>query len=409
MKALRIYMFIGFRNLWRNPRRTLFNIVAISFGLFCLIVFQALKVGLHRQMYASTVNLDVGSFQIHPEGFEVGLFINRYLSSNDLKRIKQAISSIPVKALAERLRTTAIAMSEKKSGSVVLTGIVPEHESRITRIKSRLIQGNYLESTDGVLAGRALLDSLGLGYGDRITLVFQDKQGIPRRLSLPITGVYSTELSTFDRTHIYMHLHTLQKLMGLKDGLSSIVLLSDREDENTVKEALKKAKLLSGYRVMSWDEIAPDVKQIMQLNNATMNLLIIIVFAIVAMGITNTMTTLIFERFREFGTLTAIGTPPEGIIATVLSESFFLGLIASFAGTLLGYLICLYLRDHGIDLNQFTSANQHMAFSHVLRAYAMPGDILKADVITFLTALLAGLYPSLKAARLNPVDALRHF
>ncbi|RMG73691.1 MAG: FtsX-like permease family protein, partial [Nitrospirae bacterium] len=124
--------------------------------------------------------------------------------------------------------------------------------------------------------------------------------------------------------------------------------------------------------------------------------------------ITNTMTTLIFERFREFGTLTAIGTPPEGIVTMVLSESALLGIIACVIGTLTGYLVCLYLRQHGIDLNQFTSANQHMAFSHVLKAYALPGDIIKADVITFLTALVAGLYPSLKAARLNPVDALRH-
>ncbi|RMG68772.1 MAG: hypothetical protein D6710_09720, partial [Nitrospirae bacterium] len=80
---MKYYLYIAFRNLWRNQRRTLFNIIAISFGLFCLIVFQALKVGLHRQMYASTVNLDVGSFQIHPKGFEVGLFINDYLSNND--------------------------------------------------------------------------------------------------------------------------------------------------------------------------------------------------------------------------------------------------------------------------------------------------------------------------------------
>jgi len=405
---VKYYLYIAFRNLWRNQRRTLFNIIAISFGLFCLIVFQALKVGLHRQMYASTVNLDVGSFQIHPEGFEVGLFINDYLSNDDLVRIKDSLKRLPIKAVAPRLRTTAIAMSEKKSGSVVLTGIVPEKESLITFIKTRLIKGDYLESRDGLLVGRALLKSLGLKYGESLTLVFQDSKGFPRRVSLPVTGVYSTELSTFDRTHIYIHLKKLQALMGVNNSYSSIVLLTDRQDEAEVKEALKGSEVLKKYRVMSWDEIAPDVKQIMQLNNATMSLLIIIVFAIVAMGITNTMTTLIFERFREFGTLTAIGTPPEGIVTIVLSESALLGIIACVIGTLTGYLVCLYLRQHGVDLNQFTSANQHMAFSHVLKAYALPGDIIKADVITFLTALVAGLYPSLKAARLNPVDALRH-
>ncbi len=409
MTALRYYIYIASRNLWRNPRRTVFNIVAISFGLFCLIVFQAMKVGLHRQMYESTVNLDVGSFQIHPGGYEVGLFINRYLDSDDLNKIKEALKGLPVKALAPRLRTTAIAISEKKSGSVVLTGIIPDKESNITFIKRRLIKGNYLSRRDGLLVGKALLDSLGLKYGDNLTIVFQDADGFPQRISMPIVGVYSTELSTFDRTHIYIHLNKLQELMGITDRYSSLVLLSDRQDEEAMKAVLQKSKQLKDYRIMSWDEIAPDVKQIMQLNNATMNLLIIIVFAIVAMGIANTMTTLIFERFREFGTLAAIGTPPEGIVTIVLAESSLLGLIACLIGTAAGYLVCIYLRSHGIDLNQFTSANQHMAFSHVLKAYAIPEDIVKANIITFLTAFLAGLYPSLKAARLNPVDALRHF
>ena len=126
------------------------------------------------------------------------------------------------------------------------------------------------------------------------------------------------------------------------------------------------------------------------------------------MGIANTMTTVIFERFREFGTLTALGATPGGIVSLVMTESLLLGLFAALAGSLTGFGACVYLARYGIDLTHFTSANQYFVVGSVLKAVLTPGDLILANTITLATAATAGLYPAWKASRLNPVKALSH-
>jgi ABC-type lipoprotein release transport system permease subunit len=179
-------------------------------------------------------------------------------------------------------------------------------------------------------------------------------------------------------------------------------------DEASLTGALQKALSPTDYQVQRWDEIAPDVRQIIELNDATMQLLVLIVFAIVALGIANTMGMAIFERFREFGILSAIGTTPRTVLTLVLLESLYLGLIASVAGSALGLAACLYLGKYGVDLSTFTSANQYMAISHVLKARLVGMDIGAANVLTIVTSVLAGCFPAFRASRMKPVDAITH-
>jgi ABC-type lipoprotein release transport system permease subunit len=139
-----------------------------------------------------------------------------------------------------------------------------------------------------------------------------------------------------------------------------------------------------------------------------MRLLILIVFFIVALGITNTMSMAIYERIRELGVLAAIGTTPTRIMGMVVIESCYLGIMASLIGSAAGILACAWLSRYGIDLSSFTSNNQYFASGHVLKAHLTAFDFFAANLTTLATALLAGLYPAWKGARLDPVTAMRH-
>jgi ABC-type lipoprotein release transport system permease subunit len=397
---------ISFRNIQRNGRRSLYTILAISFGLFCLIVFQALKNGLHREMAAGTISLDTGSIQIHAHGYEPNLATLRPVPEPE--RVEQAVGHAGISTFARRIRTPALLISGTASSSVILYGVEPEREPAVTTIASRLTAGRYPAAGSGALVGEELARSLGLGVGGRITLMAQGTLGQPTFRSFPIAGTFHTELPSFDRSRIYLPLPDLQQFLGAGGGVTEFVLLTPFGAEQGAAERLSRLLPPERYQVRSWQAIVPDLTQLIELNDATMRLLILIVFFIVALGITNTMSMAIYERIRELGVLAAIGTTPARIMGMVVVESCYLGLLASAIGSTAGVLACIWLARHGIDLSRFTSNNQYFAMGHVLKAHLTLFDLATANLTTLATALLAGLYPAWKGGRLDPVAAMRH-
>ena len=405
MSSLRLPVLIAFRNVRRNSRRSLLTVLAIAFGLFCLIVFQALKVGLHREMIVSTVRLDAGSLQIHARGYEPNLANLTPLPAP--ATVAAALQEGGITRYARRLKAPALVLAGPKSSSVLVSGIEPAREPEVTFIASRLLEGSYPAEGNGVLISSGLAKTLELGVGDELTLMAQSAFGRPVVRRLPVGGIYRTDLSSFDQTHIFLDLTDLQRLLDTGDAVTEIAASLPIGAEGEAAGRLRE-RLGEDYQVSSWQQVAPDVVQIIALNDATMQLLIGIVFAIVALGIVNTMSMVVFERFRELGVLAAIGTTPGRLIGMITLEASFLGLFAAVIGSAAGGLACAWLARYGLDLTSFTSHNQYFATSHVLKAHLLAGDFIAANLITVATALLAGLYPAWKASRLDPARAIRH-
>jgi ABC-type lipoprotein release transport system permease subunit len=380
--------------------------MAISFGLFCLIVFQALKVGLHREMTDGTVLLETGSIQIHARGYESNLAALRPLA--DPEKVESTLRAVGIKYFSRRIRTPALLLSGIGSSAVILSGVDPATEPHVTCIASKLIAGKYLESDDKALVGSDLAGSLGIGPGGVITLMAQDILGRPLVGKFVIGGIFRTELSSYNRSRIFIPLAAAQKFLHLDGSVTEIVALTDSDLEEKIASSLSKMLSPTDYQVRSWHLIAPDLSQLIEMNDATMRLLILIVFSIVALGITNTMTMTVYERFHELGILAAIGTPPSGILTMLALESLFIGFLASMIGSVTGVLACRWLAVHGIDMTHFTSSNQYIAISHVIKAHLKPGDLLYSILVALVTSLLAGLYPAWRAARLEPVKAIGH-
>lgn len=400
--TFRLSLLLAGRNLQRNRRRSALTIGAIAFALVCLIVFQAMKEGLHRQMVDSSVGLDSGSLQIQAKGYESNLAVLLPLPDSDA-----VLAALPT-AAAPRLKTHGLLLAGRQSVAVVVSGVAPERERMVTAIAGELTAGTYLAERGQVLVGRQLAGGLGLSVGETLTLMAQDAFGKPVTRRFVIGGVYGSGFGGFDRTRVFVRLGDLQEFLDAPGEVTEIALKLPEAQNSAMAGQLKGDLAADRYQIRTWQDISPDVHQLIELNNATMNVLIGIVFVIVAMGITNTMTTVVFERFRELGLMAALGTTPAGLVLLVALESFLLGLAASLCGSVLGWLACLYLGRYGVDLTSLTSANQYFANNHVLKGVLLPADLLLANICTLGTSLLAGLYPAFKASRLEPVEALTH-
>ena len=405
MVQLTLLVRLALRNIWRSPRRSLLTMAAIAFGLFCLLVFQGLKAGLHREMVASVVQLDAASLQVVAAGR--GENLTRLQPLRDPRQVLVLLADRREAAASLRLRAPGLVTSPAGSAAVVLTGVDPVAEAGVTVIAGRLVAGRYLAPRGGVLLGGALAESLGVKVGDEVTVLVQNLFGKPGSRHLPVGGIYRTELASFDRSHLFLDLPTAQHLFDADGVATAVAVHVVPEQEAEVTAWLRDRLPADRYWVASWQELAPDVTQLIDLNDVTMRLLVGIVFAIVALGIVNTMGMSVMERFTEFGVLAALGIRPAQVIALVVCETLALGAVAAAAGSLAGITACGYLGAHGLDLTKLTSANQYFATSHVLKAHLELADVLAANLVGLATALFAGLVPAWRASRLSPAVALR--
>jgi len=407
MRHLILQITIALRNIFRQRRRSFLTVLAIAFSVFCIIIFQSLKSGLHHKMIDGSLGLDNGTIQIHTAEYEAN--VTHFQELPDPPALIKTLAKNGISDYSTRIKIPALILAGDRSSSVLLSGINPEQEKKITFIHQRMVQGQYLTGNENsILISQPLAKSLHLAVGDKATLMLQNIYGQSIVRKLTISGLYSTGLTSFDLSRLYIPLATLQKFLEVQNSITEIAISLPAETARQVAAALTDQLNKQQYLVSPWQDLAPDLVQLIELNNATFNLLVIIVFLIVAMGIANTMNSVIFERFHEFGTMAAIGCTPFNIISLVSLESLFLGVWGCLTGTIGALIVCQYLSSHGIDLAHFTSTNQYFVAGSVLKSVMQPMDMVLANLITLATALLAGLYPAIKASRLKPVDALNY-
>jgi len=405
LPALAFTLTIAFRNLHRNRRRSLLTVSAIAFALICLLVFTSLKNGLHQTMVTTTTTTDIASLQIHGQGYGANLISLTEIPHPE--QVSTTLAALGLNTFARRLKASGLLLAGPKSAAVILHGIIPEEEGRVTSVQGQIIQGKTARGEKEILIGAGLAEAFGLELGGRGTIMTQNLFGSTVSRTFTVIGIYQTGVVAFDGAHLFLPLAALQSFLDAEGMISEIAIALPQANPATVAQSLGQ-RLGPDYQVKTWQEIAPDVTQLIELNDTTMTILIGIVFLLVAMGIVNTMTTITFERFREFGTIAALGATPCDIMALVIAEALVLGLVASAVGSLIGVGCCLFLASHGIDLTSLTSTNQYFTNNHILRAVLDWRQVALTNGFTLLTAALAGLPPAWTAAHQNPAQALSH-
>ncbi len=161
--------------------------------------------------------------------------------------------------------------------------------------------------------------------------------------------------------------------------------------------------------VLSWAQVEPFLEQFIVLDDAFFYIIVAILFIVISVGILNTILMSVFERVREFGVMMALGTRPRQVVQLVVAEAAMLAMVGIAVGGTLGSLLTLYFAENGIDLSSFSAGaasigiTTTMVFSRLTAA-----NVVLSNLAVFVLVVLVALYPAVHAARLRPVDAIRH-
>jgi ABC-type lipoprotein release transport system permease subunit len=295
----------------------------------------------------------------------------------------------------------------------VAVGVDPESESRASAYAERLAAGRFLRPGErgAAVVGKELTGELGLEVGAKIRLVVPGPEGSsPHAIEYEVVGVYAMG-GEIGRRVVLVDLEGLSEALGAPDGAGEVgVVLAEDSPLAPARDELVRHLREAGLgsaNVRTWCEILPTTVDIIRLDDIAMNLIMVVVFVTVALGVLNTMMMSVYERFHELGVLRAVGTRPWQCVRLVAWEALLLAAWGAAVGCLLALAVTGYFAARGLDLSPYLENNEHFTLEHVIYAHIEWGDFALAAGVVCATAVAGAAGPAVRAARLEVTEALR--
>ncbi len=407
------FMFwrVALRSIWRNPRRSLLTISATAFGLASFIYLYAFTDGFFEQMVENSIKYSTAHVQLAPRGLQKE-FSARYTMAENDRVLKKTAHISEVKAAAPRIQVEAMISSANRTEPVILNGIKPDAEQKVTKIQDVIIRGRYLQNAKypEIMLGVKLVAKLGVQPGEKVIITSQTADGTLATSAYRLSGIYRTGNELFDGSLAFITLQQAQQLLDMQGKISTLaVRLNNRINSKAVADRLNQMITDSITLARPWEEVLPVLVQMIDVSKLSFFIVLVIVFIVVAVGVMNTLLMSVLERTREFGMMLAVGTEPLSIVRMVIYESIILGLVGVLLGTIIGVSLTYYYHNSGMNLSGFSGAmNAIPGMTDVVYPVLIFDHLWPATLILFATGVVAALYPAGRAARLEPVEALHH-
>ncbi len=399
---------MAWRNLWRNPRRSLITMASVFFGVILSTVMTSMQHGSYESMIDNVVKFYSGYAQVFTQEYDENKTINNtYVLSDSLRSAVEAGAAIT--HTAPRLEYFALASSEELTRGAVVIGIDPAREDEVTELRKWLDRGSYLApDDDGVLLTVNLARYLSLEVGDTLVLYGQGFHGVTAAGLYPVRGILEFPSPDLNNQMVYMSLPAAQALFGAPGRVSYLIVMV--EDHRDLPEAMQylHTALQPPLMARTWDELQPELVQMIEADRAGGIVMKLILYMVVGFGILGTIIMMIAERKRELGVTIAIGMQRHTMAWMVFVETLLTGVVGAFLGILGSIPIISYFYANPIRLTGDAAQTMiemgiepYMYFS-----WNPPVFYGQALVVFLMTIFIAG-YPVYKVYRLRVSGALK--
>ena len=407
---------LAIRNLRRYKRRTILTSMLITLGVVAVLLFISVSGSFKAMMVGQITDSMLGHLQIHKKGYLASidsLPLDRNLKEKQVVRVQKFLDgSKEVGAYSQRIKLGAMFSNFKETTNIRLNAVNPAQEMRtVPMLVERIIKGDKerLLAKGEILVPELIAKGMKVKIGDTIVLVATNKDGSVNGQSFVVRGILEGISGPGGRDGI-IHIDDAKSLLRIQDKeVSEIAIrLNNIEDMSKVfsrikatLDPIKNRVDKPVFEVHTWQKLSPFFNIARMIDLMTLFIKIMLV-AIVLVSIMNVMIMAVFERINEIGTIAAIGTVPNKILSLFVVEGFLLGLL----GTLIGVVISL-VTIAGMNVAQISfdfGRQKGLLLSPTIGA----GSVVSVSLIVIAISVLASLQPAWKAARMDPITALRH-
>ncbi len=429
---MRYEFFVGKRYLF-SPRRdrsismiTWISICGVALGVIALIVSTSVMNGFRTNLRDAVT----GSLP-HITLFSWGESLESYQNLQS-----KALEHPEVEGVAPYIFKQALLTGNKKPKGALLRGIDPQQEPLVTRISSflretvyglaapsqaeqnrtsqtLLLRMSHLESRklglrDGIILGASLAQQMEVTVGDTVKLISSEQRmtpigDVPRIKKLEVIGIFESGISGYDEVLAFADYRLVQKIYRMGESISGLgVRIRDPEAASRIARELQE--LDSRFLSSNWADENKSLFQVMKLEKIGLFLILTLIVIVAAFNIISSLIMLVIEKSREIAILKSLGATDRSVRKIFVFQGVIIGLVGTLSGVVLGLGVCWLLANFNIiDIppGVYPGGNRIPVLVDWL-------DVGLTTLCSFLICVLVTLYPSSKAARLNPVDPLRY-
>ena len=400
---------IAWRNLWRNKRRTLITAASLFFAVFFALIMRSMQLGTYDLMIDSAVRQYSGFVQIQNKNYWEEKTIDEMMTDSDSLR-KLIENQKGVVSLLPRLESFALASSGNKTKGIILQGVDPIKDDKMTHLSDRLVKGEYLKAgDDGVVLGQKLSSFLKLNVGDTVVLLSQGYHGVTAANIFPIRGIIKVPSPMLDARLIMTSIESAQDFYGAENMLTSIVVnIKSKHDIEKVMAEINPLLQNTDLAILSWTDMNKELKQQIDSDDGSGQIMLGILYMVVFFGVLGTIIMLTAERKKEFAVMVAVGMQRTRLSLLVFIETILIGVVGIASGILAALPIILYYYQSPIRLTGDMAATyENMGIEPLMGFSIQPAIFYNQIIIVFIVLVIALIYPTIKIWFFEVITALK--
>ena len=382
---------------------SLISMLGVMVGVMALLIALSLMTGLQGELRDRIVGSAAHIYVQKPgEGFE-----NYQEDIGHLKRIPQVVGAAPM-ILGQGMITSA-----RQQAFVTIKGIVPALEAEVTNVATSMVSGSLsalepaVDRPDGIIIGRELATKLGTFVGDEVQLLTPQgtlsPMGLivrPRRLT--VVGIFNLGLFEFDEAYGFVHLDVAKRLLDRAKPEFIELKVDDLFAAQAVAESISTAPG-SAYMAQDWADMNQSLFSALWLEKMAISITIGLIVMVAALNIVASLVLLVMEKSRDIGILKTMGAGAASIRRIFMLQGLIIGLAGTTAGAVAGCAIIFVL-----DRYKLISVPLDVYQISYVPFTLQPLDFVIVIASAVLICFVATIYPSRKAAQLDPAQALRY-
>lgn len=415
---MRYEWFIGLRYLKAKRKQTfisiitLISIVGFALGVWALIVVLAVMSGfektLKEKILGTQAHLVV--LKTSQEGMD------RYEEVvKEVEQVKGVVSATPF------ILSQVMLSSESNVFGVVLNGIDPDRVGKVIELARNMKAGRLQDlkaegDSPGIILGVELAKRLGVSLNDAIQVIsplgtMTPMGMMPKMKRFRVMGIFYSGMYDFDNTLAYISIVSAQKFLNMDSRVTGIEIKTS--DVYKVKKIGKEIRQKLGFPFWTrdWMEMNRNLFSALKLEKVAMFIILVLIVLVAAFNIISTLIMVVMEKNKDIAILKSMGAPSKGILRIFIIEGGVIGVVGTFFGTVVGLATALNLEKvSGFveNLFGFKILPSDVYYIDKLPSQVDPLDVGLIVVTAILISLLATLYPSWRASKLDPAEALRY-